>query len=96
MEPNMQEMAKKVDKIYFALMGSDITQDGGLVKRVIEMELEQIELRRDIEKWKDAYEEKLDVVIATQTKMRIYISLLWTAAGIIIGGILATLISKLK
>lgn len=48
-----EELSDKVDKIYVALMGSDIAQDGGIVKRLqhIEKTCEELTKFKDKSKW---------------------------------------------
>ena len=50
---SLKELNEKVDKIYAALMGNDITQDGGIVKRLqhIEKTCEELTKFKDKSKW---------------------------------------------
>ena len=47
------ELSAKVDKIYTALLGNDIAQDGGIVKRLqhIEKTCEELTKFKDKSKW---------------------------------------------
>lgn len=60
----------KVDKMYYALMGSDITKDGGLVARVVKGE-------QKIETLKDEVEE----IKKKNAKIEVYQRFIWGAVG---------------
>lgn len=49
---NVTGQGIKVDKMYFALMGSDLANDGGLVGRIKDLEGENKQLREELEKIK--------------------------------------------
>lgn len=44
----LTEVHRKTDVIYFALVGNDLTKDGGLVKQINDMEINQKGFEKDI------------------------------------------------
>lgn len=73
---DVAHMKNQVNEMYTALVGNGITKDGGLVKRMDEMELRQ-ELM-------DKRQEKFD---SKQNVAGTYIKLLWGAAAAILTSI---------
>lgn len=45
----LSKMEGKQDKMFFALMGNELSQDGGLIQRIKDLEEENIGLRDDLE-----------------------------------------------
>jgi len=80
---DVAHMKNQVNEMYTALVGNGITKDGGLVKRMDEMELRQ-ELM-------DKRQEKID---SKQTITGTYIKLLWGAAAAIITSIYFSITKK--
>lgn len=72
---DVHEMGKKVDKIFTALTGSDMMNDGGLIGRVYRMEKGQRKL-----------EEELEELKRKNIKLAIYQRITWSLAG---GGLTA-------
>ncbi len=67
---DLHGMDRKLDKVMTALMGSDVANDGGLVKRIQELE----DQHEDILK-------KLSKIEIEKTKIELYQKILWAVAG---------------
>ena len=75
-------LQKKLDDVHNALIGNSITQDGGLVYRVVQLEIQVKNALEDIADGK------------TKNKVSdVYKKILWGAACIIAGGIITGIIS---
>jgi hypothetical protein len=80
---NLTQLATNMDKVYFALMGNEITgKDQSLIGRV-----EKIE--EDIQQLKTRMEE----ITSEAGKSKIYLNLVWIAAGAIGMGILTRILA---
>lgn len=78
MQNDLKDVREKVDKMFYALMGNDLTNDGGLIKRIIELEEENLKLRKEMQ------DMRLDA-----TKAGLYIKIIWGMAGALGASILA-------
>lgn len=76
MQQDIQQIKEKVDKLFTALMGSEVTEDGGLVGRVKELEQENHSLH-----------EKITQIENANTKSELYIKIIWALCGTIGSGI---------
>lgn len=65
-------MSKQMDRLETALLGSDLTKDGGLVGRIIELEKDVAVL-----------EEKIEKLENEKSKSDIYVKILWAAGGVV-------------
>jgi hypothetical protein len=83
-DQKITDLKGKVDKIYVALLGSELSKDGGLIQRVVDAEAEILVLRRDLEEQKDK-----------ESKTALYIKIIWGMAGVIGAGAIEYLISHL-
>lgn len=81
----MDNMEKKVNQIYQALIGSDLAKDGGLIKRVIDMEVEIETLRIKLEKQTQQ-----------DQKTELYVKIMWAMAGVIGSGLVGYIIHSLS
>lgn len=70
---SMAGLGNKVDKMYLALMGSDIAKDGGLVGRI-----------EDLEKGVETIKGDIDKIKTEATKSRIYLYLVCVAGGFVL------------
>lgn len=70
MEQDIHSIKNKMDKIHAALVGSELTNDGGLVKRIIELEGRAEKL-----------ETKLDEQDKKTIKIELYQKIMWTSIG---------------
>ena len=70
----LTEMHRKTDVIYYALVGSDLTKDGGLVKQINDMEINQKgfekEIRNEIAKVKIDLEIRIGKLESTINKWK--------------------------
>lgn len=67
---HMTSLGSKVDKMYLALMGSEIAKDGGLVGRIEDLENDVHEIK-----------EQLTEIKADANKNRWHVNVMWTCAG---------------
>jgi hypothetical protein len=67
---HMTSLGTKVDKMYLALMGSDIAKDGGLVGRIEDLEQNVHEIK-----------EQLTDIKADASKNRWHVNVMWGASG---------------
>lgn len=75
---NLTQLSTNMDKVYFALMGNEITgKDQSLIGRVQKIEEDIQELR-----------EKMDKIAAEAGKSKIYLSIVWIACGAVAMAIL--------
>lgn len=79
MQDRIKGIENKMDKLYLALMGSDLTNDGGLVKRIIDLEVEVEKLKTEVEKDRKA-----------RIKTEVYVYFLWAVGG----GLVVTIVSR--
>jgi len=66
----LEDVSSKVSMMFYALMGNDLTKDGGLIRRIDEIEHRLVETDKKILK-----------IAQQQEKSRIYVNLIWAAAG---------------
>lgn len=78
----MRDMKTKMDQIVVALMGSDLTKDGGIIARInwLEGQQEKLQVQLDAE---------VAALKAASSKQQIYQNILWAMAGAICTGIFA-------
>ena len=74
MKMDVIEIKTDITSIKTALIGSELTQDGGLVKRMYETESRV-----------DKMDVRLGILENNDEKKGIYIKILWTVAGAILG-----------
>lgn len=70
MEKDIHAIKQRMEEISVALLGSNLTKDGGLVKRIAELELRSEEL-----------EEKIREHEKKTARMEIYQKIMWTCTG---------------
>lgn len=75
---NMEGFNKNMDEMYTALLGSKITKDGGIVGRLLELEKDAIDMRRQVD------DLKRDIV-----KQSVRLAVVWTLAGALAASLLA-------
>ena len=75
MEKDMGEMKSQLNELYLALMGSKITNDGGMVARIIELESEVTVLKREQSAMK-----------ADKAKTELYVKIMWGMVGAFASG----------
>ena len=75
----------KVDKMYMALMGSDITNDGGLVGRIQILETES-----------EALSKKIEEINAKSAKSDLHIKIIWGLVGAFGSGIFTYVLALLS
>jgi len=81
---SMTSMGNQVDKMYLALMGSDIAKDGGLVRRIEDLEKNVEEIKTD-----------LTVIKADASKSRWHVNVMWGASGAVAMALFSLLLSYL-
>lgn len=79
---HMSSLGTKVDKMYLALMGSEIAKDGGLVGRIEDLE-------RDVHDIK----EQLTDIKADASKNRWHVNVMWGASGAVIMALFSLFLS---
>ena len=82
MKVDVVEIRTDITLIKTALVGNDLTQDGGLVKRMYENESRV-----------DKMDIRIGVLERNDEKKGIYIKILWTAAGAVAGGLMVAIIA---
>lgn len=91
MEDNIREevrkIGSKVDELYSALIGSRVTKDGGLVKRVQEQE-------QDLEEFKVSMTLRMESLEKQKIKTAAYVHILYAAAGAVAMAIFTLIIKK--
>lgn len=70
MENDVSLIKQRVEEISMALLGSSLTKDGGLVRRIVELELKA-----------DQLEEKMEEQSKKTSAMEIYQKIMWSCAG---------------
>lgn len=83
MGSKVESMEEKVDKMFHAMMGSDLLQDGGLIRTVIDLKTENKELKA-----------RIDKIESNREKTKIYINLLWLSAGAFVQYLIQTIFKK--
>lgn len=76
-DKNFKEIKDKVSLIYHALVGNEITKDGGLIRRIDKVEARQ-----------DKQEDRMDKFDSALVKMKIYERLLWLAGGAFVAALI--------
>lgn len=84
-DQKMNDLKNKVDKIYVALLGSELAKDGGLIQRVLDAEAEILILKRD-----DATQKLND------TKTALYVKIIWGMGGMIVTSLIAYVLNHLS
>ncbi len=83
-DQKMNDLKSKVDKIYVALLGSELAKDGGLIQRVLDAEAEILVLKRDMQTQKEQ-----------ETKNSLYVNIIWAMGASIGTGIIVFVLSHL-
>lgn len=73
-EIELKKITAKVDKMYFALLGNELTRDGGLVGRINKLEEVTNKLDEDIE-----------ALTKKNLVMQVYQRIMWAAIGGTVG-----------
>lgn len=81
MQNDLHDVKGKVDKMYHALMGNELLEDGGIIGRIKALEVKQKQFEKDLEEEKNK-----------NIKLDIYQKLLWGAAGVTATGIIGYII----
>lgn len=84
LEKEIHSIGDKVDEMYIALLGSPLTKDGGLIKRVADLEETVESIRLDIEKVK-----------ANSFKINFQQRLIWGLGSSILTGLVIFIIEKI-
>jgi hypothetical protein len=91
----------KIEKVYFALVGNELARDGGLVKRIFDMEDEHLRfqlqiraLEEKISKQEAAFLQETAKLEKRLDKSEVKARLLYTAIGLIAAGIIKFLIES--
>lgn len=86
MEPHnkdISEIKARLSEIYVALMGSDISKDGGIVKR---LQANEIKI--------ETFETLIDKAERKIIRVALYVKILWGAAGAVAMAMFALIIKK--
>lgn len=78
----VNSLVNKVDQMYFALMGNQIAQDGGLVGRIKELETDVHDIK-----------EQLVEIKADASKSRWHVHVMWGASGAVIMALFSLFLS---
>lgn len=78
----MTSLGSQMDKMYFALMGNEIAQDGGLVRRIVDLETDVKEIK-----------EQLIEINADASKNRWHVNVMWGAGGAVIMALFSLFLS---
>lgn len=79
---SVAEIKEKTHQLYFALMGNELTKDGGLIAMILKVEVDALHLS-----------DKIQIIENREDRKNFYISVIWAFAGTIFGGILTALIT---
>lgn len=79
---DVAEIKEKTHQMYFALMGNDLTKDGGLISRIIKVEGKIAII-----------DEKMIEIDKRDDRKSFYLSVIWAFVGVISGGIFTSLIT---
>lgn len=100
-----KDMSAKVDKMYYALMGNELSKDGGLVQRIIELEGDNAKLevklnlvKEELENKIEELEKEVEEVKVGKAKSEIYLRIIYGLVGVastaVIGAIVNYIFNK--
>lgn len=81
LEKDVGEIKGQMNRMYLALMGSDITKDGGMVQRIIDLEIEVATLKNEVQKNKQDMKAELEKDRKSRIPTEVYVKILWGVAG---------------
>lgn len=84
MKDDIAKLGQKMDLIYYALQGNDMTKDGGLIRRIGDLENENHQLHKSMLQQTQALREEIEELKIAKTKSDLYEKWLWR---IITGGV---------
>lgn len=84
MEQDIHSIKNKMDKILVALMGSDLSKDGGLVGRIL-----------DLEKNQESLEKEIAQIKKEKVKTELYVKVIWALIGAFGSGIFSYILTLL-
>jgi outer membrane murein-binding lipoprotein Lpp len=76
LEKDMRDLSSKMGNLYIAILGSDITKDGGMVGRIIQLEAQVKTLESKVEEMETA-----------KVKTELYVKIMWGMVGAFASGI---------
>lgn len=77
MQKDIHEIKQKVDQVFNALLGNQLTQDGGLVGRIMDLEKENSDLRK-----------KIEDIESKGAKSDIKMNIIWAVGGVLAAALL--------
>ena len=80
---DVAEIKEQTQEMFNALMGNKLTQDGGLVLRLIKLETQTAKM--DL---------KIDAVAKQEDRKMMYLGALWVSIGAVVGMIISYIIQK--
>jgi len=83
MQKDIHDIKTTVAEMYNALIGSKLSNDGGIIRRVADLENENMLLKQDVESMKKS-----------GMKNDLYLKLLWWVLGLITAAIIMYLFQK--
>ena len=85
---DVSEIKQKTEQMFYALMGNELSKDGGLVKRIVDNEVEAEKLSLRI----DSLAERIDIQDFETKKKNIHLTLVWSLSSVIITALILKLI----
>jgi hypothetical protein len=77
------EMKSKLNEMYYSLIGSPMSKDGGIIKRVENLE----EFKAHIQAGHEIIKDRLDELDVKTRKRELWLSMVWLALGFIASSI---------
>lgn len=85
LEIGFGDLSKKMDMVLTALMGNDLTRDGGLVGRIIELEKE-----------KEILKARVEILEKDKTKTDLQVKIMWGLGGSTLAAIIGYVLSLIN
>jgi proline dehydrogenase len=79
----VHDLKNKINKLYAALLGSELAQDGGLVARI-----------QNLEKVAETIDKKVERVELGNAKTAIYVKIIWLMSGFVLASIMTIILQN--
>jgi len=81
MKKDISDFGQKLDTIYYALVGNELAQDGGLIRRVADLEMQ-----------KAALAERVDILEKAALKASVRLHIIWGLGGAILAIVFSVIV----